>query len=55
MQFKKVIFRTAAVSGESASIGFVCDLVTAQGSKPESEVTIRWRVVGGQWLVSDHP
>jgi tetratricopeptide (TPR) repeat protein len=55
MQFKKVIFRTAAVSGESASIGFVCDLVTSQGSKPESEVTIRWRVVGGQWLVSDHP
>jgi tetratricopeptide (TPR) repeat protein len=55
MQFKKVVFRSAAVSGESASIGFVCDLVTAQGSRPESEVTIRWRVVGGQWLVSDHP
>ncbi len=55
MQFKKVVFRTAVVSNETASVGFVCDLVTGQVSHPESEVTIRWRVVGGQWLVSDHP
>ncbi|HXX95463.1 MAG TPA: hypothetical protein VEN81_17720 [Planctomycetota bacterium] len=54
-QFRKVVFRTASVSGESASVGFVCDLESSQGTRPDSEVTIRWRVVGGQWLVWDHP
>jgi len=26
-----------------------------QGTTPDSKVTLRWRLVGGQWLVSDHP
>jgi tetratricopeptide (TPR) repeat protein len=54
-QFKKVVFRTAEVAGERATIGFVCDLVVAQSSHPDTEVTIRWRLNGGQWLVTDHP
>jgi tetratricopeptide (TPR) repeat protein len=54
-QFKKVVFRTAEVAGDRATIGFVCDLIYAQSSHPDTEVTIRWRLNGGQWLVTDHP
>lgn len=54
-EFRKVVFRTADVGGERASVGFVCDLIYDRTSHPDTEVTIGWRLIGGQWLVSDHP
>jgi tetratricopeptide (TPR) repeat protein len=54
-KFNKVVFRTVVVDQETASVGFICDLATKQGTASESKVTIRWRLVGGQWLVADHP
>lgn len=54
-QFRRVVFRSAEVLGEIASIAFVCDLVYSSDSHPDTEVTLRWRLIGGQWLVSDHP
>ena len=54
-KFRKVNFRSASVSGETAVVGFACEIATEKGAPSETEVTLRWRLVGGQWLVSDHP
>jgi len=54
-KFRKVNFRSATVAGETAAVVFACEITADQGAPAESEVTLRWRLVGGQWLVSDHP
>lgn len=54
-RFRNIVIRSAAVSGEQASVGFVCDLATKQDPPAKAEVTLRWRLVGGQWWVCDHP
>ena len=54
-QFRKVQFRTIAVSGEAGTVGFLCDLSSAKGLAPDSEVTLRWRRVSGSWRIVEHP
>lgn len=54
-QFRKVVFRSADVTGDKAMVGFVCDLVFGQVNHPDTEVILRWRLIGGQWLITDHP
>jgi len=54
-KFRKPQYRTIVVSGDTASVGLVCEVVSKDGSRPDSEVTMHWRLVGGQWKVSDLP
>ncbi len=54
-QYKKVNFRSIIVSGESGSVAFECDLVTKKGTRPRADVTLRWRMTSGQWMVVDTP
>jgi tetratricopeptide (TPR) repeat protein len=54
-KFRKPQYRTIVVSGETASVGLVCEVVNKEGSRPDSELTMHWRLVGGQWKVSDLP
>jgi tetratricopeptide (TPR) repeat protein len=54
-RYSKVRFTAIVVSGETASVGLVCELATKQGVKPETEMTFRWQRVGGRWFIADHP
>ena len=54
-KFRKPQYRTIVVSGETASIGLICEVVSKDGSRPDSELTMHWRLVGGQWKVADLP
>jgi tetratricopeptide (TPR) repeat protein len=54
-QIRKPQYRTIVVSGENASIALVAEVVNKQGTRPDSQLTMHWRLVGGQWKVSDLP
>jgi tetratricopeptide (TPR) repeat protein len=54
-QYCRTRYRTIVVSGNSATVGLVCEVVTSRGSKPDTEATFRWKLVGGQWKVADQP
>lgn len=55
MKFRKAQYRTIVVSGDTASVGLVCEVVNKKGTRPDAEVTMHWRLVGGQWKVADLP
>jgi tetratricopeptide (TPR) repeat protein len=55
-RYKNVHMRAIVVSGDAASVGFLCEL--HQGSakpRPDVEVTLRFRRSGGVWKVAEHP
>ena len=54
-QYRNPQYRTIVVSGEVASVALVCEVSSSKGSRPDSELTMHWRLVGGQWKVSDLP
>ena len=54
-KYRKPHYRTITVSGDKASIGLVCEVTSDKGVRPDAEVTMHWRLVGGQWKVSDLP
>ena len=54
-KFRKTQYRTIVVSGDTASVGLICEVVSKDGSRPDSELTMHWRLVGGQWKVADLP
>ncbi|HVR85722.1 MAG TPA: hypothetical protein VMU54_15495 [Planctomycetota bacterium] len=54
-QYRKTQYRTIVVSGDTASVALVCELSNKKGSRPDAELTMHWRLVGGQWKVSDLP
>jgi tetratricopeptide (TPR) repeat protein len=54
-QFRKPQYRTIVVSGDTASVGLVCEVVNRKGTRPDAEVTMHWRLVAGQWKVADLP
>jgi hypothetical protein len=54
-KFRKPQYRTIVVSGDTASVGLVCEVVSKEGTRPDSELTMHWKLVGGQWKVSDLP
>jgi tetratricopeptide (TPR) repeat protein len=54
-QIRKAQYRTIVVSGDSASIALVAEVVSKQGTRPDSQLTMHWKLVGGQWKVSDLP
>ena len=55
-RYRNVNFRTVIVSGDSASVGLICEIVTSKGRpRPDSEITLRWRRSGGVWRVVEHP
>lgn len=54
-KFQKPQYRSIVVVGDTASIGLVCDFVTTSGTRLDFELTMHWRLVGGQWKVSDPP
>jgi tetratricopeptide (TPR) repeat protein len=55
VKFRKCQYRTIVVSGDTASVGLVCEMVNKKGSRPDAEVTMHWRLVAGQWKVADLP
>lgn len=57
VRYRNINYRSIVVSGDQASVGFICDFSTAKSSKPQpdTEVTLRFRRSGGVWRVSDHP
>jgi tetratricopeptide (TPR) repeat protein len=55
MKINKPQYRTIVVAGDTASIGLVCELVSNKGTRADAELTMHWRLVGGQWKVSDLP
>jgi tetratricopeptide (TPR) repeat protein len=54
-KFRKPQYRTIVVSGETASVGLICEVSSKKGTRPEAELTMHWRLVGGQWKVSELP
>jgi tetratricopeptide (TPR) repeat protein len=54
-QFHKPQYRTIVVSGETASVALVCEVSSKKGTRPDAELTMHWRLVGGQWKISDLP
>jgi tetratricopeptide (TPR) repeat protein len=54
-QFKNTQYRTIVVSGEQASVALVCEVTNSKGTRPDAELTMHWRLVGGQWKVSELP
>ncbi len=55
-QFRKVRYKTIVIGadGGSATAGLVCDLVTRKGVQTDARVSLRWRLVDGQWLLAEH-
>ena len=55
-RYRGVNFRTIVVSGDTASVGFVCEYSTVK-TKPraDTEVTLRLRRQAGAWRVTEHP
>ncbi|MBI3857974.1 MAG: hypothetical protein HY293_20025, partial [Planctomycetes bacterium] len=54
-KFRRPQYRTIVVSGDTASVGMVCEVVSNKGTRPDSELTMHWRLVGGLWKVADLP
>jgi tetratricopeptide (TPR) repeat protein len=54
-QFRKIQYRTIVVSGENASVAVVCEVGSKKGDRPDSELTMHWRLVVGQWRLSELP
>lgn len=55
-RYRNVNFRVVVVSGDSASVGLVCEVQTAKGRpRPDAELTFRFRRSGGVWRVVEHP
>jgi len=54
-KFSKTQYRTIAVSGETASVALVCEISSKKGTRADAELTMHWRLVGGQWKVSELP
>jgi tetratricopeptide (TPR) repeat protein len=54
-KFRKPQYRTIVVSGDTASVALVCEVVNKDGTRPDFELTMHWRLVGGQWKVADLP
>jgi tetratricopeptide (TPR) repeat protein len=54
-KFRKAQYRAIVVSGDTASVGLVCEVVNKEGTRPDFELTMHWRLVGGQWKVADLP
>jgi hypothetical protein len=54
-QYRNTQYRTIVVSGDTASVGLVCEVSSKKGNRPDAELTMHWRLVGGQWKVSDLP
>jgi tetratricopeptide (TPR) repeat protein len=56
VRYRGVNYRTIVVSGDTATVGFVCEYSTVKTKpRPDTEVTLRLRRQGGVWRVSDHP
>jgi tetratricopeptide (TPR) repeat protein len=55
MKINNPQYRTIVVSGDTASVGLVCELVSSKGTRAGAELTMHWRLVGGQWKISDLP
>ncbi len=55
VKYENIQMRNVVVSGEAGTAGFLCDVVTREGRRPGAEVTLRWKMVAGQWLVAEHP
>ncbi len=54
-KYRRPQYRTIVVSGSTASVGLVCEVINRKGNRPDMELTMHWRLVGGQWKVSDLP
>jgi len=54
-QFRNAQYRTIVVSGDTASVALVCEVSNKKGTRPDAELTMHWRLVGGQWKVSELP
>jgi tetratricopeptide (TPR) repeat protein len=54
-QFRNVRYRTISVSvdGASAGVTLVSNIVSKKGTQADRQVSLRWRQVDGQWLVSE--
>lgn len=56
VRYRNVNYRAIVVSGDSASVGFVCEYSTAKTKpRPDTELTLRFRRSGGTWRVTEHP
>jgi hypothetical protein len=53
--FRNTQYRTIVVSGDTASVALVCEVSNKKGARPDAELTMHWRLVGGQWKVSELP
>lgn len=54
-RYKKINYRSIVVSGETGSVAFECDLVTKKDTRPRADVSLRWRMTAGQWLLVETP
>jgi tetratricopeptide (TPR) repeat protein len=54
-KYRNTQYLTIAVSGDTASVALTCEVSNNKGSRPDAELTMHWRLVAGQWKVSELP
>jgi len=54
-QFRNTQYRTIVVSGDTAAVALVAEVSNKKGNRPDAELTMHWKLVGGQWKVSELP
>jgi hypothetical protein len=53
--FRNIRFTNVEISGDRATVSLLCEVETGRDKKPHTEITLRWRLAGGQWLAVDLP
>lgn len=53
--YERVKYKTVVIAGDSGSVGIVCDLVIKDTRKSGTPLTIRWKRLNDQWVVTEHP
>lgn len=55
LKYQNVSYKRVSVAADSGEVTFMCEQVGRDGSKPRVEVTTRWKLVAGQWLLAELP
>jgi tetratricopeptide (TPR) repeat protein len=55
VRYERLSHRSIQIEGDTSTVALVCDRIARKGASPESiELTLRFKLQGGQWMVADH-
>jgi hypothetical protein len=54
-RYTRLSHRSIVIAGDSSTVSLACERVAQAGARPEqAELTLRFKLQGGQWMVADH-